>query len=230
MNDRDRLSLHRRRSHCVATGRIGAVAWLVGAAQFLIAQLVVGAGWTTRYSWATNNISDLGNVGCGNWDESRPRYVCSPLHAVMNVSFIAQGVLLLVGVLLTGAFWGRTAMSWAARVLLAVGAAGWVVVGLVPADVDENLHLLGALLIMGLGNIGLVCAGFLPRTTSFGRIRPVTRAFAAVAVLSAVMFFPGYGPLIGTGGMERLAAFAVTAWTVIAAITALGRMPVGTPS
>ncbi|WP_405163158.1 DUF998 domain-containing protein [Nocardia sp. NBC_01499] len=203
------------------TGRIGAVAWLVGAAQFLIAQLVVGAAWTTHYSWATNNISDLGNVDCRIWDESRPRYVCSPLHAVVNASFLIEGVLLLVGVLMTGAFLGRTAMTRAARVLFAASAVGWVIVGLVPADIDENRHVLGALLILGLGNIGLVCAGFGPATAAFGRARVVSRAFAIAAVLSAVLFFTGHGPVVGIGGMERIAAFAVPAWTVVAAIIAL---------
>ncbi|WP_067838666.1 DUF998 domain-containing protein [Nocardia lijiangensis] len=205
------------------TGRVGAIAWLVGAAQFLIVQLVVGAEWATSYSWTTNNISDLGNVDCGIWDQSRPRYVCSPLHAVMNASFIAEGILLLVGAVLTTAYWGRTAKWWTARALLAVSAIGWIIVGLAPADIDENRHLFGALLIMGLGNIGLVCAGFLPRTASFGRAPLVTRALAAAAVLSTVMFFAGHGPLIGMGGTERVAAFACPAWTVVAAAIALRR-------
>ncbi|WP_225730279.1 MULTISPECIES: DUF998 domain-containing protein [unclassified Nocardia] len=203
------------------SGRVGVVAWLAGAAQFLVVQLIVGAAWATPYSWADNNISDLGNVGCGMWDESRPRYVCSPLHGVMNVSFVAQGILLLVGVVLTGAYWGRGAFGWTARILLMVAAVGWIVVGLAPADVDENLHLLGALFIMGLGNIGLVCAGWLPRTAAFGRVRSATRVLAVVAVVSAVLFFGQRGPVIGMGGMERVAAFTVSVWTVLVAVTVL---------
>ncbi|MFI6777991.1 DUF998 domain-containing protein [Nocardia sp. NPDC050412] len=203
------------------TAKVGAAAWLVGAAQFLVAQLIAGGDWSTPYSWKDNNISDLGNVHCQIWDESRPRYVCSPLHSVMNVSFVAQGVLLLAGLLLTGVFWGRGAISRSARILLGICALGWLMVGFVPADVDENLHLLGALFIMGFGNIGLVCAGFLPRGTPFGRIRPVTAVIATVAVLAVFLFFAQHGPVIGIGGMERVAAFAVQTWTVVVAIAIL---------
>ncbi len=204
--------------------KVGAAAWLVAAAQFFVVQLVVQSGWRTPYSWATFNISDLGNVHCQMWDESRPRYVCSPLHDAMNTSFVVHGVLLLAGTLLTGAAaWGRGRWSTTARILFVINAGGWVLVGLVPADVNENLHVLGALLIMGLGNVGLLCAGFVPRASLFGGLRPVTLSIAAVAVLAAVMFFGQHDPGIGLGGMERVAAFALDGWVVVMALASLTR-------
>ncbi|MGP3979413.1 DUF998 domain-containing protein [Streptomyces sp. 8N114] len=201
----------------MVAARIGAVVWVVNAAQFLVVQLVVESAWRTPYSWKSYNISDLGNVHCGTWDVSRPRYVCSPLHDAMNTSFVVQGVLLLAGALLTGVCWGRSGMSRAARILFLVDAAAWVLVGFVPADVDEDLHVLGALLIMGLGNIGLLCAGFTPRSSLFGRLRHITFAFAAAALLAAWMFFAQLDPGTGLGGMERIAAFALQGWTLVMA-------------
>ncbi|MCK7624417.1 DUF998 domain-containing protein [Streptomyces sp. RS10V-4] len=201
--------------------RIGAAAWLVATAQFLLVQVVVGAAWPTPYSWAGNNISDLGNIHCRMWDVSRPRYVCSPLHDAMNLSFAVHGVLLLLGILATGAHWGRSRLSLCARVLLAAGAGGWVLVGCVPADADENLHVLGALLIMGLGNLGLVCTGFLPGNALFGRLRPVSVLPAAAAVLAAWLFFGQHDPGLGLGSLERIAAFAADAWTVVMALALL---------
>ncbi|MFI9205753.1 DUF998 domain-containing protein [Streptomyces sp. NPDC053048] len=199
--------------------KAGAAAWIVAGVQFLVVQLVVQSAWHTPYSWARNNISDLGNVGCGTWDESRPRYVCSPLHDAMNTSFVVHGVLLLVGGLLIGARgWGRGRWSVTARILFAVNAGGWVLVGFVPADVNEDLHVLGALVIMGLGNIGLVCAGFAPRASLFGRMRPVTLLMAAAAVAAAWMFFGQHDPGIGLGGMERIAAFALDGWVFVMAL------------
>ncbi|WP_326690125.1 DUF998 domain-containing protein [Streptomyces sp. NBC_01795] len=200
--------------------RIGAAAWIVAAVQFFAVQLAVQSGWRTPYSWATFNISDLGNVHCGKWDASRPRYVCSPLHDAMNVSFAVHGVLLLAGALLIGGCWGRGGAAVAARVLFVLNCGGWVLVGLVPADVNENLHVLGALFIMGLGNIGLVCAGFLRRDSLFGdgRLRLVTLAIAAVAQLATWLFFAQADPGIGLGGMERLAAFALDAWVLVMAV------------
>ncbi|WP_336048468.1 DUF998 domain-containing protein [Streptomyces sp. CA2R101] len=203
------------------TTRIGAAAWIVAVVQFLVVQLVVEAGWRTPYSWAENNISDLGNVSCRMWDDSRPRYVCSPLHDVMNAGFAVHGVLLFVGMLLAGACWGRGGISATSRILLAIGAGGWVLVGLVPADVDENLHVGGALLIMGLGNLGLLLTGFSSRSSLFGGLRSVTLSIAVVAVLAAGMFFGQHDPGIGMGGLERIAACALDAWTLVMALAIL---------
>ncbi|KUL36904.1 hypothetical protein ADL22_23755 [Streptomyces sp. NRRL F-4489] len=200
-----------------SAARVGAAAWLIGAAQFLIVQLIASAAWHTPFSWAENNISDLGNVHCQTWDASRPRYVCSPLHDAMNISFAVHGILLLIGIVATRRFWGRGRLSACARVLLALDAAGWVLVGFVPADVDENLHVLGALLIMGLGNLGLICTGFLPTHSRFaaGGLRLVSVSIAAAATLAAWLFFSRHDPGIGFGTLERIAAFAAGAWTLV---------------
>ena len=199
---------------------MGAALWVTAVAQFFAVQLAVQSGWRTSYSWAAFNISDLGNVHCGKWDISRPRYVCSPLHDAMNVSFAAHGLLLLAGALLLGRCWGRGGTSVTTRVLFSLPCGGWVLVGFVPADVDENLHVLGALFIMGLGNIGLVCAGFLRGDCLFGGVRPrvVTFAIAAVAQSATWLFFAQADPGIGLGAMERLAVYALDAWVLVMAV------------
>ncbi|MEU9113618.1 DUF998 domain-containing protein [Streptomyces sp. NPDC048483] len=209
----------------VRTGaRIGAVLWIIAAVQFMAVQLAVGAAWRTPYSWVRNNISDLGNVHCRTWDVSRPRYVCSPLHDLMNTSFVVHGALLLAGALMTGAAcWGRGGMSLTSRILFLIQAAAWGLVGFVPADVDENLHVLGALIIMGFGNLGLLCAGFLRRGSLLGGLRPFTLAVAVVASAAAGMFFGQYDPGIGMGTLERLAAFGTDAWVLVAALAVLRR-------
>ncbi|MEV0373631.1 DUF998 domain-containing protein [Streptomyces sp. NPDC050636] len=201
--------------------RIGAGAWIAATVQFLVVQLIVESAWRTPYSWASYNISDLGNVHCQTWDVSRPRYVCSPLHYAMNTSFVVHGVLLLAGMLLAGACWGRSRLSASARILFLINTGGWVLVGLVPADIGEDLHVLGALLIMVLGNIGLVCSGFAPRGSLFGGLRPVTFSIAAAGVVSAWMFFGQYDPGIGLGVLERGAAFALDAWALFMALVIL---------
>ncbi|MFG2138972.1 DUF998 domain-containing protein [Streptomyces sp. NPDC048650] len=201
--------------------RIGAALWIVAAVQFLAAQLVVGAAWRTPYSRQRNNISDLGNVSCRIWDDSRPRYVCSPLHDLMNASFVAHGALLAAGVLLTGAAWGRGGAALTGRTLLVLTGAAWVVVGLTPADVDENLHVLAALVILVIGNAALICAGLLPRHSRLGSLRPLTLAVAVLALAAAVMFFGGSDPGIGRGTLERLACFGADIWMPVAALAVL---------
>jgi hypothetical membrane protein len=200
----------------VALGaRIGGLAFIVGAAQFLLLNAVAQAAWTTPYSWADNTISDLGVVTCGMFDEEFPRYLCSPWHALVNTSMVLQGLLLAAGVLLTTRGWGRGVRARAAQTLLVLAAAGYVLAGVWPADVDLERHVLGAFLIMIVGNLGLVLAGFLPRASVVGRARWFTVTIGLIALAATWLHLQRhFGPL-GLGGSERIAVFALHAWTLV---------------
>jgi hypothetical membrane protein len=217
--------------------RVGAVAWVAGPVQYLIAQLVVQSAWRIPYSWMVNPLSDLGAVHCQRTGSGNPlpRYVCSPLHGVMNVSVIALGVLLAVGVLLTARCWGSGIASRSARSLLILAATGSVLVGLVPEDVNLGLHLLGAFLGIAVGNSGFILAGLIGRTSPLGRLRPLTLPLSILAMAATVLLFTAtllrltdYTPVVGYGGMERLAVYPLRCWLVIAGIYLLreaGRIP-----
>lgn len=194
--------------------------------QFFVVMVIVQLGWETPYSWADNNISDLGNVRCG---EFGGRYVCSPLHELMNVSFVLGGILFLGGTLLTFAAWPRTAVSYAVRLLLAATSAGWMVAGLFPADVDENLHVVaGAFVIFVFGNLALLLTGFL-RTGPIARTRWYAVAFGALGLLAMLLHFSGNGLGLGVGGMERVTAYGVPVWLAIAGTAVLRQNRRSTP-
>ena len=58
--------------------RLGVHVWLLAPPLFLSANVITALAWRhPPFSWATNNISDLGNLTCGVWDTTRPREVCS---------------------------------------------------------------------------------------------------------------------------------------------------------
>jgi hypothetical protein len=105
--------------------RAGAIMWIAGPVLFLIAQLAAQSAWRTPYSWMANPLSDLGAVRCQRTGSGYPlpRYICSPLHAVMNGSLVALGVLLAGRVLLTAPCWGSGIASSGARSLLIAAAA-----------------------------------------------------------------------------------------------------------
>ncbi|MCG5447588.1 DUF998 domain-containing protein [Micromonospora sp. NIE79] len=195
------------------TGRVGALCWLAAAPIFLVASLISGLRWREpTYSWATHNISDLGNAHCGIWDTTRPRHVCSPWHPLMNTATLATAVLLAVGLLLTWRILGRGPVVRTAQTLLLLATGGYALVALYPADIDENLHVLGAFLIMGLGNIGLLLAGFAPRTTTLGRWRRLTLTAGLIALTGTTLFAAQQGLGIGVGGMERVAVLPFPLW------------------
>ncbi|WP_410822469.1 DUF998 domain-containing protein [Micromonospora sp. 050-3] len=195
------------------TGRVGALCWLAAAPIFLAASLITGLRWREpTYSWATHNISDLGNAHCGIWDTTRPRYVCSPWHPLMNTAMLATAVLLAVGLLLTWRILGRGPVVRTAQTLLLLATGGYALAALYPADIDENLHVLGAFLIMGLGNIGLLLAGLAPRTTTLGRWRRLTLTAGLIALTGTTLFAAQQGLGIGVGGMERVAVLPFPLW------------------
>ena len=210
------------------TARIGALCLLVAAPLFLAANVIIGLAWhDPPFSWATNNISDLGNVTCGIWDTTRPRYVCSPWHGAMNASMLLTAALLAIGMIFTWRVPGRGFAVRAARALLLLAAMGYALAGAFPADVDENLHFLGAILIMGMGNIGLLVAGLAPRRTALGRTRAFTRSMVLIAVAGSVLFFTQQGLGIGVGGMERVAAFPTPVWACCIGAVLLAADPRG---
>lgn len=183
---------------------MGALCWAVAFPVFLVAQIVVGWAWRDpAFDWTWHNISDLGNVSCGLWDTSRPRLVCSPWHDVMNAAFVGAGLLLAAGVLLV-----RRAGPRSARVLLLAGFGGLALAGAAPADVDEDLHVLAALLVFVCGNAGLLVAGCSRR--SLWRVAALVSG--VVGSVAAVLFLTQQGVGVGLGTMERLTVFPAGMW------------------
>ncbi len=199
----------------LAVTRLGTLAWIVGTIQFFVCHLIVQSAWPTPYSWLLNNVSDLGNVYCQPWGDNG-RTVCSPLHDLMNVSFVVEGLLIVAGVLLIGSLWSRALSSRAARVLIVIAALAIVVAGLAPADINENVHVvLGALPITFLGNIGLILAGLAPGVSQRGRARLLGPVIGSIGLMATLFFFSGHYLGLGMGGMERCAGFNLMAWTLL---------------
>lgn len=199
------------------------MALIAGPVQFALAGLVAQSAWHTPYSWAGNAVSDLGAVRCQNTGIDNPpsRYVCSPWHGAFNGSAIVLGVLIIAGVVLAGQLWGRGAVSRASRALLVAAGAGMVLAGLEPEDVDLNLHVLGALLIFAAGSTGVALAGFCHRDSPVGRLRATTLSLGSVSVIATWLMFGHRTPLLGPGGMERVALYTVLSWAAIIGVRSL---------
>lgn len=201
--------------------RVGAYAWLLAGPLFLVGQLVAGSRWRPPYSWADNNISDLGNVHCGLWGADG-RYVCSPLHWLMNVTFVATGLLVLAGVAL---LWRSEPLGRArlGRLLVALAGAGYVVAGLAPADVRENVHVvLGAAPIFFGGNLGLLVLA-VSRGPALRSIRCAALLTGAVGFIGTVLFLQHRHLGLGMGGMERVAALPLQGFVLLAGFAMLRR-------
>src|SRR5579862_308519 len=137
----------------------GGICW-VATLEFFAAQAIAQSAWKgSDYSLTGNAISDLGVTVCGRIAVAgQSGYYCSPLHSLMNASFVVTGILMLLGLYLTLPIWpiGRLA-RWGIA-LFTLAGIGKIMVGLAPGNVNYGLHSLGGLGII-FANIGMIVLG-----------------------------------------------------------------------
>ncbi|WP_233607800.1 MULTISPECIES: hypothetical protein [Micromonospora] len=86
---------------------------------------------------------------------------------------------------------------------------------------DENLHVLGALLVFALGNAALLAAA-LGRSPLLRELRTVSAFLGLLGLAGTVLFLARVDAGIGVGGMERVAVFPLFAWVTTAGLRLLG--------
>jgi hypothetical membrane protein len=185
----------------------GRILWIL-CSQFFVCEQVARIGWNIPYSFRHNYISDLGATVCGP-------LVCSPWHALMNASFALQGLLIASGALviwkhLRGA--GRAGLG-----LLVASGVGVLVVGFVPENGDVQVHgAFAALHFLG-GGLGILFLGLWMR----GVAGWASAAVGLVIIAATVLLGQRTAPLLlhlGTGLVERVAAYGIAGWMVAAGI------------
>ncbi|GHG53615.1 hypothetical protein GCM10012320_24340 [Sinomonas cellulolyticus] len=159
-------------------------AWsAVSVVQFFVAEAATIAAWRgpAPYSRRLNLISDLGQRHCGLHGT---REVCSPLHALMNVSFVLQGFGMVIAALLITSTVLRVAADVSAiraetrltRAVLAQarttprgGARTRVAAALAsghPAVAVPWAAALAVRVLVGLAGVGVAVVGFAPQDTN----------------------------------------------------------------
>jgi hypothetical membrane protein len=199
--------------------RLGAIVWTLSI-QFFVAQIVVQSAWTTPFSLAHNYISDLGNTTCGPYPEGSRTYVCSPWHAWMNASFILQGLIIVLGMVLVWRAFPVGLARSAGSILLVVAGLGNVAVGLFPEDVNVVGHRMGAAAHFFLGNLGMILLGIaLGGVRRWSPLAYYSVVSGVVGELTTWLFVSGHDGPLGVGGMERVAAYALPVWLMVTGAT-----------
>lgn len=179
-----------------------------------------------------NLISDLGATMCGIADEGSrvERYVCSPGHVWANAATALNGLLLVAGAVALWAVFPRK-VARAGLVLLMLGGALVVGVGLTPWNLQPDLHNLFALVQAPVQWVGMILLAVgMPRLI-VGRGLPVITVVAvALSVVGFALFVLAVGGdpwavAIGAGFTERLAFDTLTLWGGLVGIVLLARAP-----
>lgn len=187
--------------------RLGALALLVRPT-YIATEFVVAAATTGGYSFVSDSVSRLGEVGCA-------AAYCSPRHDLMNGSFMVFGGLLAGGAVLLAPQLGR----WATGLLVVSGASSFAT-GLAPLDQDGTLHAIAATPLFVAQPVALLVLGARLREDEpvLGRALLATGAVTAAAAAVFVVDTEGSA----SGALERLALWPVLvglaafAWTRLA--------------
>ena len=189
---------------------LGPAIWILTVEYFII-QLIVATSWkVTAYSWRFNTISDLGSTTCGYLDG---RYVCSPLHSLMNISLIALGFLMSSGSLLIYQEFRERTSTFLGFSLMGMAGFGTLVVGIFPENTVSLLHILGASLPFLLGNISLIILGL----SLFSRskiLQTYTVLSGVISLIALAFYVTHHYTLLGIGGMERIISYPQTVWLI----------------
>ncbi len=154
-----------------------------------------------------NTISDLGNTRCAAFSG---RLVCSPLHVLMNLSFIALGVTMIAGSLFISRVVATARLRSLGLGCLAISGVGVILVGTFPENTVPSAHAIGAALSFSVGNLGVMTMGL---NRGFALSLRLFAVIAGATTLVALVFYVNAEYLgLGEGAMERIVAYPQTIW------------------
>jgi hypothetical protein len=196
------------------TLRIGALAWVVSALAYFVAE-AVAASAMPRYGYGSDYISTLGAPGL------------SPLAVVMNAAFVVQAILFPVGAALmvkgsqvrkASAFLVFAVLNGIGNFLVATWHSG-------PSGLGPDWHGVGAFLAIAGGNVAVILG-----TLAFRRA-DVSRAYVAVGlVIGALGLACLLGLILDTtlavlpiGTWERGSVYSIFTWQTVTAVYFLRR-------
>ncbi len=183
----------------------GGAAWTLSVV-FFVVQGIAQAASVRPFSLTTNLISDLGNTTCS-------AALCSPLHDLMNGTFIVVGVLHWSGAAATWRAWPGGIRSRAGLSLLALAGWGLIFAGTFPEDVAPDMHRFGALVGLVSLNVSMMLLG----SVLLERVRPLGlgATVAGVVGLISLAMFLIKAPGLPSGVWERLADYPGAAMVVV---------------
>jgi hypothetical protein len=174
--------------------QLGALVFLLRPT-YIATEVVTAAATTGGYSFVSDSVSRLGEVGCS-------AAYCSPRHEVMNGAFMAYGIALAAGALLLA----RPLGPWVTGLLVVSGLSSYAT-GLAPLDQDATLHAIAAAPLFVAQPVALLLLGARVREQSpwLGNALLATGAVTAAAAVGFVLSGEGRA----AGALERAALWPV---------------------
>jgi hypothetical membrane protein len=194
---------------------LGPAIFTAAALWYVIQIIVAWVFFHPSYSLVSNTISDLGETSCkGPYGNG----MCSPRWWLMDyVGFLLLGLVMAVGsALLYHEFSQRGEKERHAAAigfsLMALAGLGTILVGFFPENVNHTMHIAGAGLAIGGGNVAIFALGALLTLPESMRRSMLTFSSLSLAALVCFACHKYFG--IGGGIMERIAAYPESIWLI----------------
>jgi len=183
---------------------LGAVLWIL-CLQYFAAEAITVAGWRGVYSFSSNYISDLGALGCS-------AALCSPLHALMNGSFLLQGGLIVGGAALLWPSLAEGIVSSLAMVVIGASGIGVFLVGLAPEDALPAIHYFGAAENFLCCHLGMATMGVSFLRRGAPAIGGISLGLGLLGLTGMALLGLGEYLGLGVGIVERVVAYPFPLW------------------
>jgi hypothetical protein len=191
-----------------------------------VKQGIVQAASSAPYNPLTNLISDLGVTNCGQLAlGGYHANVCSPLHALMDGTFIVVGLLQVLGAMAVLPAWPRDLAERPNLLiglpLLGLGGITLLIAGVAPENVAPSAHTVAAKAGLIILNLAMIQIGV--SLVRIARVLGVLALIAGVAgFVGTVLVFaaPAGVPL---GLAERIAVYPGIAMVVVLGVAMLER-------
>lgn len=200
--------LHRFRSDLDWQQRVGALFWMLGI-QYYISEWYAGRAYRPHYNYLTDYMSVLGKIVCDS-------AVCSPRHQLMNASFIVEGLIFFLGMILLRNRLPRNAAARFGEVYVCISNLSLFGLGIFTEE-RIRVHKFFAICHIVLGALGMLMmsAGYMNRARR--KVLAILLHINGLAVLGsiALLMATGYFSSIPEGLIERVSAYSVTDWMII---------------
>ncbi|MFI9537649.1 DUF998 domain-containing protein [Nocardia fusca] len=178
------------------------VAWVL-VFGYLLAELVTATAWESAYSFRHHTVSDLGITTC-------TPHACSPLHLLMNATFVALGLVTIAGAVVFRNYIPHGPRQWSVVALAVVIGLSTAATGFFPSDDGIVLHVLAVLPAFVSRHIVLILLAIW--LWKHRRLAALWSAFCASAgIVGAVLMMIG----LQVGMTERLVLYPLPTWMAV---------------
>lgn len=201
----------RLHSGTLKKAQLGPLVWLLSIQYFIVQALVARAWRKPSYSWSTNTISDLGNTSCKTYGG---HLICSPLYTLMNASFIALGLTMIIGSVLIYYLKKTNSLLNVALAMMSLAGIGTMLVGFFPENRNATIHTFGASFPFLLGNISLLLFAKALKEYSI-KFKIYSFVSGSLGLIALALYLSQSYLFFGSGGTERIVAYPQTIWMIV---------------